>query len=81
MKLSRFYLRQNLEPLGEVSLCVGSLPTGLESSKYGTLITDMLGKSKCRHAVFYFSVLSFCKIVTNCLQIVFLQETITIDKS
>ncbi|XP_067048570.1 diacylglycerol kinase theta-like isoform X1 [Acropora muricata] len=45
MKLSRFYLRQNLEPLGEVSLCVGSLPTGLESSKYGTLITDMLGKS------------------------------------
>lgn len=45
MKLSRFYLRQNLEPLGEVSLCVGSLPTGLESSKYGTLITDMLGKT------------------------------------
>ena len=80
MKLSRFYLRQNLEPLGEVSLCVGSLPTGLESSKYGTLITDMLGKCKCRHAVFYFSVLSFCKIVT-CLQIVFLQEIITIDKS
>ena len=51
MKLARFYLRQNLEPLGKVSLCVGSLPTGLESSKYRTLITDVLGKSKCMQAV------------------------------
>lgn len=47
MKLTRFYLRQNLEPLGSVCLCVGSLPTGLDSCKYETLISDILGESKC----------------------------------
>ena len=46
MKLTRFYLRQNLEPLGSVCICVGSLPTGLDSSKYETLISDILGESK-----------------------------------
>ncbi|XP_068736366.1 diacylglycerol kinase theta-like isoform X2 [Montipora capricornis] len=45
MKLTRFYLRQNLEPLGSVCICVGSLPTGLESSKYGTLIREILGET------------------------------------
>ncbi|XP_078382985.1 diacylglycerol kinase theta-like isoform X2 [Oculina patagonica] len=45
MKLTRFYLRQNLEPLGSVCICVGSLPTGLDSSKYETLISDILGET------------------------------------
>ncbi|PFX14998.1 Diacylglycerol kinase theta [Stylophora pistillata] len=45
MKLTRFYLRQNLEPLGSVCICVGSLPVGLEPSKYKTLIGDILGET------------------------------------
>jgi len=45
MKLTRFYLRQNLEPLGNVCVCVGSLPMGLDSSKYETLISDILGET------------------------------------
>ncbi|KAJ7358720.1 hypothetical protein OS493_022164 [Desmophyllum pertusum] len=45
MKLTRFYLRQNLEPLGSVCVCVGSLPTGLDTSKYETLISDILGET------------------------------------
>ena len=46
MKLTRFYLRQNLEPLGNVCICVGGLPTGLESTKYQDLLSDVLGESK-----------------------------------
>lgn len=46
MKLTRFYLRQNLEPLGNVCICVGGLPTGLESAKYQDLLSDILGESK-----------------------------------
>ena len=46
MKLTRFYLRQNLEPLGNVCICVGGLPTGLESTKYQDLLSDILGESK-----------------------------------
>lgn len=45
MKLTRFYLRKNLEPLGSVCICVGSLPTGFEPSKYETLISDILGET------------------------------------
>ncbi|XP_020604326.1 diacylglycerol kinase theta-like isoform X2 [Orbicella faveolata] len=45
MKLTRFYLRQNLEPLGSVCICVGSFPAGLDSSKYETLISDILGET------------------------------------
>ncbi|RMX60781.1 hypothetical protein pdam_00024626, partial [Pocillopora damicornis] len=29
MKLTRFYLRQNIEPLGSLCICIGSLPPGL----------------------------------------------------
>ena len=46
MKLTRFYLRRNLEPLGSVCICVGSLPVGLDTSKYKTLIGDVLGESE-----------------------------------
>ena len=46
MKLTRFYLRRNLEPLGSVCICVGSLPVGLDTSKYNTLIGDVLGESE-----------------------------------
>ncbi|CAH3015343.1 unnamed protein product [Porites evermanni] len=45
MKLTRFYLRQNLEPLGNVCICVGGLPTGLESTKYQDLLSDILGET------------------------------------
>ncbi|XP_022809448.1 diacylglycerol kinase theta-like [Stylophora pistillata] len=45
MKLTRFYLRQNLEPLGSVCNSVGSLPVGLEPSKCKTLIGDILGET------------------------------------
>ena len=46
MKLTRFYLRQNLEPLGSVCVCVGSLPSGLEANKYKAIIGGILGESK-----------------------------------
>ncbi|XP_027044816.1 diacylglycerol kinase theta-like isoform X2 [Pocillopora damicornis] len=51
MKLTRFYLRRNLEPLGSVCICVGSLPVGLDTSKYKTLIGDVLGE-----------IMEFCEV-------------------
>ena len=46
MKLTRFYLRQNIEPLGSLCICIGSLPVGLDTSKYKILIGNILGESK-----------------------------------
>ncbi|XP_066023525.1 uncharacterized protein [Pocillopora verrucosa] len=45
MKLTRFYPRQNIEPLGSVCICVGSLPVGLDTSKYKILIGNVLGET------------------------------------
>ena len=47
MKLTRFYLRQNKEPSGSLCIiCIGSLPVGLDTSKYKILIGNILGESK-----------------------------------
>ena len=46
MKLTRFYLKQNIEPLGSLCICIGSLPVGLDTSKYKILIGNILGESK-----------------------------------
>ena len=44
--MTRFYLRQNLEPLGSVCLCVGDFPINLDTSRYEALLNDVLGDSK-----------------------------------
>lgn len=45
MKPTIFYLRQNIEPLGSLCICIGSLPVGLDTSKYKILIGNILGET------------------------------------